>query len=100
MIDDEGNTAQGRDAIEKVFAGILSAKPRPQMTVEIESIRFIGTALAIEAGVTDFWRKYVGLDGHVVGIDRFGASAPAEALFKYFGFTVDAVVNTAKRLLR
>jgi len=55
--------------------------------------------VAIEAGVTDFWRKYVGLDGLVIGIDRFGASAPAEALFKYFGFTVDAVVAAAKRLV-
>jgi transketolase len=54
--------------------------------------------VAIEAGVTDYWRKYVGLDGAVIGIDRFGASAPAEALFKYFGFTVDEVVSAAKRL--
>ena len=54
--------------------------------------------VAIEAGVTDFWRKYVGLDGHVVGIDRFGASAPAEELFKYFGFTVEAVVDAVKSL--
>ncbi|MBS0569787.1 MAG: transketolase [Proteobacteria bacterium] len=54
--------------------------------------------VAIEAGVTDFWRKYVGLDGHVVGIDTFGASAPAEALFKYFGITVDAVVAAVKSL--
>jgi transketolase len=54
--------------------------------------------IAIEAGVTDYWRKYVGLDGAVVGIDRFGASAPAEALFTYFGFTVDEVVAAAKRL--
>jgi len=54
--------------------------------------------VAVEAGVTDFWRKYVGLDGAVIGIDRFGASAPAEALFKYFGFTVDEVVAAAKRL--
>ncbi|HZX92462.1 MAG TPA: transketolase [Rudaea sp.] len=54
--------------------------------------------IAIEAGVTDYWRKYVGLDGAVVGIDRFGASAPAEALFKYFGFTVEEVVAAAKRL--
>ncbi len=54
--------------------------------------------IAIEAGVTDGWRKYVGLDGHVIGIDRFGASAPAEALFQYFGFTVDAVVASAKKL--
>ncbi len=54
--------------------------------------------VAIEAGVTDFWRKYVGLDGHVVGIDTFGASAPAGDLFKYFGFTVDAVVAAVKSL--
>ncbi|HSE11320.1 MAG TPA: transketolase [Rudaea sp.] len=54
--------------------------------------------VAIEAGVSDYWRKYVGLDGAVIGIDRFGASAPAEALFKYFGFTVDEVVGAVKRL--
>jgi transketolase len=54
--------------------------------------------VAIEAGVTDYWRKYVGLDGFVIGIDRFGASAPAEALFKYFGFTVEEVVGAVKRL--
>ena len=54
--------------------------------------------IAIEAGVTDYWRKYVGLDGAVIGIDRFGASAPADVLFKYFGFTVDEVVAAAKRL--
>ena len=54
--------------------------------------------VAIEAGVTDFWRKYVGLDGAVIGIDRFGASAPAEALFPHFGFTVDNVVQVAKAL--
>ena len=54
--------------------------------------------VAIEAGVTDFWRKYVGLDGHVVGIDTFGASAPAEVLFKHFGFTVQAVVDAVKSL--
>ncbi|MEH6421690.1 transketolase [Pseudomonas sp. CGJS7] len=54
--------------------------------------------VAIEAGISDFWRKYVGLDGAVVGIDRFGASAPAEALFPYFGFTVERVVAVAKAL--
>ncbi|MDE1962159.1 MAG: transketolase, partial [Xanthomonadaceae bacterium] len=54
--------------------------------------------VAIEAGVTDFWRKYVGLDGRVVGIDTFGASAPAEALFKHFGFTVEAVVAAVKSM--
>jgi transketolase len=54
--------------------------------------------VAIEAGVTAYWRKYVGLDGAVIGIDRFGASAPAEALFPYFGFTVDEVVGAVERL--
>jgi transketolase len=54
--------------------------------------------VAVEAGVTDFWRKYVGLDGHVVGIDTFGASAPAEVLFKHFGITVEAVVAAARNL--
>ena len=56
--------------------------------------------VAIEAGVTDYWRKYVGLEGGVVGIDRFGESAPAGDLFKYFGFTVANVVDTVKRTLR
>jgi len=54
--------------------------------------------VAIEAGITDFWRKYVGLDGAVIGIDEFGASAPAEALFPHFGFTVEHVVEAAKVL--
>jgi transketolase len=52
--------------------------------------------VAIEAGVTDYWRKYVGLDGAVVGIDSFGASAPIDALYKHFGITVDAVVAAAR----
>jgi transketolase len=55
--------------------------------------------VAIESGVTDFWRKYVGLEGGVVGIDSFGESAPAGVLFKYFGFTVEKVVETVKATL-
>ncbi|WP_186116816.1 transketolase [Burkholderia gladioli] len=55
--------------------------------------------VAIEAGVSEFWRKYVGLEGGVVGIDTFGESAPAGVLFKYFGFTVENVVETAKKVL-
>lgn len=55
--------------------------------------------VAIEAGVTDYWRKYVGLEGAVVGIDSFGESAPAKALFEHFGFTVDNVVKTIKGVL-
>ncbi len=55
--------------------------------------------VAVEAGTSDYWRKYVGLEGAVVGIDRFGESAPAGDLFKYFGFTVDNVVKTVTRVL-
>jgi transketolase len=55
--------------------------------------------VAIEAGVTDFWYKYVGLDGAVVGIDTFGESAPAGVLFKYFGFTVENVVAKVKSVI-
>lgn len=56
--------------------------------------------VAIEAGVTDGWRKYVGLEGEVVGIDHFGESAPAGVLFKEFGFTVDNVVAKTKSVIR
>jgi transketolase len=55
--------------------------------------------IAIEAGVTDFWRKYVGLDGAVVGIDRFGESAPAADLFKHFGFTPENVAKAARSVV-
>ncbi len=57
------------------------------------------TRIAIEAAHPDFWRKYVGLHGAVIGIDRFGESAPAGQLFEMFGFTVANVVKTAKALL-
>ncbi len=55
--------------------------------------------VSVEAGVTDFWRKYVGLEGGTVGIDTFGESAPGGDLFKHFGFTVDNVVKTVKETL-
>jgi transketolase len=55
--------------------------------------------VAVEAGVTGFWHKYVGLEGAVIGIDRFGESAPAGELFKFFGFTVDNVVATVKAVI-
>ena len=55
--------------------------------------------VAIEAGVTDFWRKYVGLEGAVVGIDRFGESAPAADVFKHFGFTPENVVKAVRSVL-
>ena len=56
--------------------------------------------VAVEAGVSDYWSKYVGLEGAVVGIDRYGESAPGARLFEYFGFTVDNVVKAVKSVLR
>lgn len=55
--------------------------------------------VAVEAGVTDGWWKYVGSNGKIVGLDRFGESAPAGALFKEFGFTVDNVVKNVEAVL-
>jgi transketolase len=55
--------------------------------------------VAVEAGVTDFWRKYVGLEGAVVGIDRFGESAPAGDLFKHFGFTAENIENVVRSVV-
>ncbi len=52
--------------------------------------------IAIEAGVTDTWRKYVGLEGAVIGIDTFGESAPAPVLYQHFGITADALVKAVK----
>ena len=55
--------------------------------------------VAVEAGVTDFWRKYVGLEGAVIGIDCYGESAPAGELYKYFGITSEAVAAAVKQVL-
>jgi transketolase len=56
--------------------------------------------VAVEAGVSDGWRKYVGREGEVVGIDRFGESAPAGELFAHFGFTPERVVAAVRRVLQ
>lgn len=73
--------AQDADYREKVLPSSITAR------------------VAVEAGVTDFWLKYVGLQGKVIGINRFGESAPAGQLFKEFGFTVENVVKTVESLL-
>jgi transketolase len=54
--------------------------------------------VAVEAGVTDFWRKYVGLEGAVIGVDRFGESAPAADVYKHFGVDLDHVVAAVRSL--
>ncbi|MFC5076488.1 transketolase [Vibrio thalassae] len=55
--------------------------------------------IAVEAGIADYWYKYVGFGGKIIGMTTFGESAPADELFKMFGFTTENVVNTAKELL-
>ena len=59
----------------------------------------VGARIAIEAGHADFWYKYVGLDGRVIGMNTFGESAPASALFEEFGFTVENILAAADELL-
>jgi transketolase len=55
--------------------------------------------VAVEAGISDFWRKYVGLDGKVIGIDVYGESAPAGELLKHFGFTAERVAEAVRAVL-
>ncbi len=59
----------------------------------------VSARVAVEAGVTSCWLKYVGLDGTVIGIDSFGESAPAEVAFEHFGFTVDNIVASVETIL-
>jgi transketolase len=67
-----------------------------QLAVLPSSIR---ARLAVEAGISMGWERFVGTEGAIIGIDHFGASAPATTLFKEFGFTVDHVVNNARKLV-
>jgi len=55
--------------------------------------------LAVEAGTSDYWRKFVGIDGDVIGVDQFGASAPGPVLMKHYGFTVENIVQRAQKLI-
>ena len=55
--------------------------------------------IVIEAGVTETWWRYAGSAGRIIGLDRFGASAPADELFEHFGFSISNVVDTAAALL-
>ncbi|MEE4465250.1 transketolase, partial [Azotobacter chroococcum] len=59
----------------------------------------VGARIAIEAAHADFWYKYVGLEGRIIGMTSFGESAPAGALFEHFGFTLDNLLATAEELL-
>ena len=56
--------------------------------------------VAVEAGVTFGWSRFTGLDGKIIGLDRFGASAPARDAFEYFGFRASNVVDAVKSLVK
>ncbi|WFQ81297.1 transketolase [Xenorhabdus sp. SF857] len=60
----------------------------------------VSARVAIEAGISDYWFKYVGINGAIVGMNTFGESAPADILLKEFGFTVENVVAKATSLLK
>merc|ERR1719222_1787781 len=78
------------DAFDKQDAAYRKFVLPPDVTARI----------AIEAGIVDFWYKYVGFDGRIIGMTTFGESAPAGELFKLFGFTTENVVKTAHELLK
>jgi transketolase len=59
----------------------------------------VGARVAVETAHVDYWYKYVGFDGRVIGMTGFGESAPGPALLDYFGFTVDNIVSTVEELL-
>ena len=61
--------------------------------------REVTARIAIEAAAGDFWYRLIGCQGKVIGIDRFGASAPAKEIFKECGFTVEHVISVAKEVL-
>jgi transketolase len=97
--------AQKRLAAEGVAVRVVSMPSTSAFDRQEESYRASVLPrglprVAVEAGVTDFWRKYVGLEGAVVGIDSFGESAPAGELFKHFGFTPEKVAEAIKRVIK
>jgi transketolase len=97
--------AQARLAEERVAVRVVSMPATTVFDRQDElyrrSVLLPGVPrVAVEAGVTDFWRKYVGLEGAVVGIDRYGESAPAPELFRYFGFTSDHVAKAVRSVIQ
>ena len=77
-----------------------SLRDTPLSALAVHAVQAsIARAVAGEAGVTAFWHKYVGLEGAVVGIDTYGESAPAGALFKHFGLTAEKVAQAVKKIL-
>jgi len=59
----------------------------------------VSKRIAVEAGVSDYWYKYVGLDGHVIGMDTFGASAPGNVAMQHFGFSEENIIHHVNEML-
>jgi len=79
----------GADVVSMVSTELFDAQPS---AYRAEVLPADALKVSIEAGVTYGWERYTGLDGINIGIDSFGASAPAKDLFRHFGFTVEAIV--------
>ena len=88
----EHQSARGQSASWELF----DAQPRDYRESVLPPA--VKTRLAIEAGVAQGWHKYVGDQGKIMSIERFGASAPAGVLAEKFGFTVDAVVTISRQM--
>ena len=86
-------------AFGQMPANLVEGKEAEDVAAFVIAAGTVLPRIAVEAGVSDGWYKYVGLNGAVIGLDRFGESAPAELLFKEFGFTVDHVVEVVKNVL-
>ncbi|MBK4715513.1 MULTISPECIES: transketolase [Tenebrionibacter/Tenebrionicola group] len=99
-------TVQAADALaqEGISAQVVSLPSTDVFDAQEESWREsvlpsdVSARVAVEAGIADYWYKYVGLKGAVVGMTRFGESAPAEKLFAYFGFTAENIVEKARQV--
>ena len=72
--------AQGADYVEQVLPAAVTAR------------------VAVEAGIKDYWYKFVGLNGAIIGMETFGESAPASDLYKHFGITAGAVAEAVKKV--
>jgi transketolase len=96
LASQEGGEARGHEAAR---GGYILSEPDSGAPDIVLIATGSEVPLAIEAGRTDGWWKYVGLDGGVIGIDRFGESAPADALYRFFDLTPERIAKAAHALL-
>lgn len=95
LLRDEGITTR---VVSMPCTNVFDAQPKEYRDAVLPPEAF--ARVAVEAGHPDFWHKYVGLQGHIIGINRFGASAPGATLYEHFGFTVDAICEAVRALTK